>query len=106
MQPLPCPAPKAPDEVITLPEGVPWSPFDPADGKVYTDGSCYEGNWGLAAGAGYSAVQLDGQLNLKRAIFAPVPAGCPQTAAFAEHLPIKQTAANAEGQVVVAPDCE
>eukprot|EP00972_Heterocapsa_arctica_P085807 12644818-Heterocapsa_arctica.AAC.1 len=52
---LPCPEPSAEDEVRTLPEGVLFEPFKPSEGPAYTDGSCFEGNWGNAARAGFSA---------------------------------------------------
>eukprot|EP00972_Heterocapsa_arctica_P040440 5957135-Heterocapsa_arctica.AAC.1 len=97
----------AEDEVRTLPEGEPFDCFKPQDGPVYTDGSCFEGNWGDAARAGHSAVQIDDEGRLIRAIYAPIPAGCPQNAAFAEHLAAKQAAAHAakDEPIVVIADC-
>ena len=77
----------------------------PQDGPVYTDGSCFEGSWGLAARAGYAAVQVDGAGNLVRALYAPVPAGCPQTAAFAGHPAVKQAAGHSRMPIEVAADC-
>ena len=102
---LPCAATAAEDEVCTLPEECPLLGFEPSDGPVYTDGSCFEGNWGLAARAGYSAVQVDERGVLIRALLAPVPVGCPQTAAFAEHLAAKQIAGHALAPVCIAADC-
>eukprot|EP00972_Heterocapsa_arctica_P098323 14509558-Heterocapsa_arctica.AAC.1 len=67
---LPCPEPSAEDEVRTLPEGADFEPFKPSEGPVYTDGSCFEGNWGNAARAGFSAVQIDDEGNLIKAIYA------------------------------------
>ena len=42
---------------------------------------------------------------LVRALLAPVPVGCPQTAAFAEHLSAKQIAGHALAPVCIAADC-
>ena len=77
---LPCPEPSAVDEVRTLPEGIDFEPFMPSEGPVYTDGSCFEGNWGNAARACFSAVQIDDEGDLTKAIYASVPAGSPQNA--------------------------
>ena len=81
-----------------------WTPFDPEDGEVFHDGSCFDG--GSCVGrAGWAAVQINDEGNLVRGMWGNVPPDLEQTANYAEHYGFLVAAHDALPQCDFTTDC-
>ena len=105
---MPLPIPTPPDSVprVKYINMEPGTLFDPADGKVYGDGSCYNPASKWLARAGFAAVQVDQGGEVIRAIYGNVPASLPQTSLAAEYLAFVSAATHASLACEYVGDCQ
>ena len=81
-----------------------WMPFDPADGPVYHDGSCYDSATNFAR-AGWAAVQMKDSGEPLKVLWGNVPPELEQPANFAEHYGFLSAMQEAKPQCEFVTDC-
>ena len=60
------------------------STFDPSDGPIYGDGSCFSPDLGPLARAGFACVQVNECGDVIKAVYGCLPASLPQSSQAAE----------------------
>eukprot|EP00973_Karenia_brevis_P085681 11885605-Karenia_brevis.AAC.1 len=76
------------------------------DGEIWLDGSCADPSDIFLARAGWSAVQLDPNGNLVKAVYGNVPGHIQQSAVNGEHMALKMGAVRCEDKNTFYVDCQ
>ena len=82
--------------------------FSSENGKVYVDGSCYEGTWKTLARSGSAMCQINHSRDPWYSISVqfPTPKDYPQSASIGEHMAAARTAGHTSGEPVgLIADC-
>ena len=81
-----------------------WTPFDPAGGPIYHDGSCYDSATHFAR-AGWAAIQMKDTGEPLKGLWGNVPPELEQSANFAEHFGFLTAMQEALPKCELVTDC-